>query len=246
MRRSRITTMCISLGIFIFMTGCTKQGLADLSVSKQRSSGQTINNKGGVLPPNSDSINDRDCMEDQLVGSPPDTSSYIDSSTAQRIFEDVYAQGETLWGRYFRDGQYVYSHAIRRYVEGKYGISCMKMFLFGDMSAVSPRYDCCVSWKYDVACVLQGKNGRVYVIDPRLHTSVVTADVWIKAHVLPTACEPDPAVASSELVSGECFSPNGGPSLGYKVDKDYRLTDIMLAYYADSSGCHCTTSNNIM
>ncbi len=203
----------------------------------------TIGSEMNQLPNDMDSINIHTVNEDQPAESYSDKAgSYIDSSLAQSIFQDVFAQGENLWGSYFTDGQFVYAHMVRRYIESKYNIECRKLFIFGDITATSLRYDCCATWSYDVACVLLGKEGRLYVIDPRLFNSVVSKDVWMQAHVSPTMCEPYPIISTSELVSGESLFPLGGPSLGYKKDPDYQAAEAWKGYYADSTGCGCVNA----
>ncbi len=168
-------------------------------------------------------------------------SSGVEEILVNRIFQDVLSQGEKLWGRYFLDGQYAYASNIRRYIEKKYSVVCQKYFIFGDLTAVSPRYGCVASWKYDVACAIRGKGGVLYILDPRLFSSVVTQNKWIESHLYPTASVPQPRLTSQALVAGESFTPVDNVPSGYLVDADYRYTDIMVDYYADSVGC-----NNIL
>lgn len=168
----------------------------------------------------------------------PADSLFVDSFMADRIFQDIFSQGSSLWGRYFLDGQYAYANNLRRYIEHNYALVCQKLFLFGDLTAISPHYGCCASWKYDVACVLRGKGGILYVLDPRLFTTVVSVDVWKGAHARPTNCVPQPRLISQALVAGEAFTPYDDIPSGYLVDSNYVYTDIMLGYYADSVGCY--------
>ncbi len=165
-------------------------------------------------------------------------SSLVDSFMADRIFQDIISQGSSLWGRYFLDGQYAYANNLRMYIEHNYAVTCQNFFLFGDLTAVSPRYGCCASWKYDVTCVLRGKGDILYVLDPRLFTTVVSIDVWKGAHAHPTDCVPEPRLISQALVAGEAFTPYDDIPSGYLVDSNYVYTDIMLGYYRDSVGCH--------
>ena len=168
-------------------------------------------------------------------------SDQVDSLTASNIFNDVLSQGENLWGKYFVDGQFAYAQNIRRYVENKYHLACYKLFLYGELTGVSPRYGCSASWQYDVACVLRGKGDVVYVLDPRLFSHMVTQETWISSHLVPTSSVAHPRLTStSHLLGGASFTPLDNIPSGYLVDtKNYVLTDAMLAYYADSVGCHC-------
>lgn len=167
-----------------------------------------------------------------------DDSSGVDEALVNRIFQDVLSQGEKLWGRYFLDGQYAYSNNIRRYIEKRYDVVCHKYFIFGDLTAASPRYGCVASWKYDVACAIRGKQGVVYILDPRIFSSVVTQNKWMEFHLYPTASVPQPRLTFQALVAGESFTPIDNVPSGYLVDADYRYTDIMVDYYADSVGCN--------
>jgi len=170
-------------------------------------------------------------------------SSFVDSAQASRIFQDVFAQGDSLWGRFFSDGQFAYANAVRRYIEQKYHRKCEKLFTYGRLTATSPHYGCSASWSYDVTCVLRGKDGAIYAIDPRLFTSMVSGETWVKAHTYPTVCEQKPTqYPKYQLVAGETFTPLDALPSGYLVDPTYRLTDIYLVKYADSAGCRDLTS----
>lgn len=168
-----------------------------------------------------------------------DTSG-VDSSLIKRIFQDVLSQGEKLWGRYFLDGQYAYANNLRRYIEQKHHVVCQKLFVYGNLTAVSPRYGCVSSWQYDVACAIRGKGDVLYILDPRLFASVVSRNIWVESHLNPTVRVPQPRLTSQALVAGESFTPLDNIPSGYLVDADYRYTDIMLGYYADSVGCNNT------
>lgn len=173
------------------------------------------------------------------VSVPLTAAPYLDSVQVATIFQDVLSQGESLWGRYFTDGQYAYAANIRKYIQTKYGVLCEKLFIYGNLTGISPRYGCCASWQYDVACVIRGKGGMVYVLDPRLFTRMVSQSIWISSHLNPTECVPQPRLSNQALVAGECFTPFDNIPSGYLVDGDYTYTNIMVGYYADSVGCSC-------
>lgn len=232
----------MSLAILaVVMIGCTKNDQL-LPTKVEQKAGRMFNYQSGLsahLPINIQEAKVEDLSVHQFV-QPVDTTGSIDSLTASRIFHDVQSQGAQLWGRYFTDGQFAYASAIRRYIEAKYHLVCRKLFIFGDLTAVSPRYDCAASWKYDVACVLPGKNGVYYVIDPRLFARVVTDNVWTEAHTHPTYIQPNPSSQpQKQFLPGAFFAPTNDSHTQYINDSVYQYTDIMLEYYSDSVGCSC-------
>ncbi len=163
----------------------------------------------------------------------------MDSIQISHIFESVLAQGHNLWGRYFASGQFTYANAVRRYISNTFHVECEKLFVFGKLTGTSPWYDCSASWDYDVACVLRATNKRLYVIDPRMFTTVVTSDRWLQAHTVPTVSMPHPTLTHYRVTTGRSFTPLDAVPTGYTADSTYQQTDAFLSYYHDSVGCNC-------
>lgn len=234
------TTICILLAIMLVWCSCTKPEPLTSRSNTLRLEIAPYNQSGGaVTSPLLPIMQQAVAVQNECEIAKAVNISTLDSAFVARIFEDVRSQGYTLWGRYFKDGQYAYANNIRRYIENKYRVATGKLFLFGNLTARSPHHSCCASWKYDVAVVLRGQNNVVYVIDPRLFTSVVRSDVWTSFHISPTSCDLQPSkTPQSKLVSGESFVPLDSIHSQYLIDRDYSYTNAMLAYYADSS-CNC-------
>lgn len=235
-----ITRSCYLLALMLVWCSCKKEEQLRPRSNALGSRAPYVQSGGSRTPPLlTTDMQEAVAVQAEVAIAQAVDISFVDPSLAARIFEDVSSQGYALWGRYFKDGQYAYASNVRRYIESRYALACGKLFLYGNLTARSPRYECCASWKYDVAVVLRGKNDVLYVIDPRLFTSVVTADVWISYHSNPTSCNSQPSKApQSKLVSGESFAPLDSMHSQYLLDKDYSYTNAMLAYYADSS-CNC-------
>ncbi len=168
----------------------------------------------------------------ELSSVSPISDPSLDLEVVGSIFSDVNSQGTVLWGKYFTDGQFAYASAIRRYIEDKYPhIRCDKAFMFGEMTANSPRYGCSATWKYDVVCIIRGKED--YVIDPRFFSKVVTAKEWMAVHHMHKPI----TSPKLEIVPGSCFAPRDLFPSAYVVDTSYVYTNVMLDYYRDSVGC---------
>lgn len=168
----------------------------------------------------------QDVREESFISDPSLNLEIVGS-----VFSDVLTQGTSLWGRYFTDGQFAYTNAVRRYIEDKYHYTCDKVFLFGEMTATSPHYGCVATWKYDVACVIHGDQD--YVIDPRLFNKVVTVDQWKAVHYMRDLH----TVPKLQIVPGAYFAPRDLYAHSYLVDSGYVYTDIVLEHYRDSVGC---------
>lgn len=228
----------VAIVLVALLASCKKDELVRLPIAVNSS--QPTKQTGDVTSARNLPINipeaDISVLPDKLA--PLLVMDTVDAQMASHIFRDLQSKGETLRGRFFADGQFAYVGNIRRYIQNSYDLVCGKLFLFGDVTGVSPHYGCSAAWNYDVACVLWAKEGGIYILDPRLFTRVVKQDEWVESHTIPTSSQPHPSKApQSQLVPGDWFAPTDVDHVHYLVDSNYRYTDMMMNFYADSVGC---------
>lgn len=233
----------VAIVLVVLLVSCKKDELLTLP-TKVTSSQPSVKQRGDVTSARNLPIN---LPEDQINVLPNQIAptlimDTVDAEMANHIFRDLQSKGESLRGRFFADGQFAYVGNIRRYIQNSYDLVCGKLFLFGDVTGVSPYYGCSAAWNYDVACVLWAREGGLYILDPRLFTRVVKKDEWIESHTIPTSSQPHPSkTPQSQLVPGDWFAPTDVNHVNYLVDSNfgnnYYYTDLMVSHFADSVGC---------